>query len=40
MLSKLLFQTTLKKEKRKILKFWILEQLKIKSRGKFKWKQN
>lgn len=40
MLSKVLFQTTLKKEKRKILKFWNLEQLKIKARGKFKRKQN
>lgn len=40
MLWKVLFQTMLKKEKRKILKFLHLEQLKIKPRAKFKRKQN
>lgn len=40
MLSKVLFQTMLKKEKRKILKFWHLEQLKIKPRGKKKTELN
>lgn len=40
MLSKVLLQIMLKKEKREILKFWHLEQLKIKPGGKKKTELN